>query len=279
MRAGIVRSDLGNGVYVSDIDSRSQYPYASVVHGQSRTLRKPTDDELSALVKANPLPVAITGLNTGTAVDSRLATGLSIKASRGGTFSTIPVGGTGAALKTTIAAQLNSGFASAGLPLSASVVGTNQLRVSTTRLGPDAYVEINSQGSAGFTGALNYVLGIAPGVFAAPSSKALLTALKASVYTGQRFDVGSGAISAAGVTVNTGAAVNYGLLGTGGFSGFQQKVADLVAPKLVDGGDVQLSFAKGVMSKVRSPGFVFNGVTGPGLYATLDDGVTPYTYP
>ncbi len=278
MRAGIVRSDLGKGVYVSDLDSRSQYPYASVVPGQARTLRRPTDDELLSLVKANPLPVAITGLNTSTAVDSRLATGLSIKASRGGTFSTIPVGGTGAALKTTIAAQLNSGFASAALPLSATVVGTNQLRINSTRTGEEAYVEIYSQGSAGYTGALNYVLGIAPGVFAAPTSKALLTALKSSVYTGQRFDVGSGALSAAGVTVNTGAAINYGLLGTG-FVPFKEKVADLVAPKFVDGGDVQLSFAKGVMSELRSPNYVFHGVTGAALYATLDDGVTPYTYP
>lgn len=278
MRAGIVRSDLGNGVALTDLDSRNQYPYASVVPGQSRTLRKPTDEEFLGLIKANPLPVAITGLNTATAVDSRLATGLSVKASRGATYSTIPVGGTAAALKTTIAAQLNSGFASAALPLTAVVVGSNQLRILSSRKGDDAYVEVNSQGSAGFTGALNYVLGIAPGVYDGPSDKALLSALKASVYTGQRYDVGSGAISAAGVTVNTGAAINYGLLGTGGFSGFQQKVADLVAPKFVDGGDVQLSFSEGVMSKVRSSGFVYKGVTGAALYATLDDGVTPYTF-
>lgn len=278
MRAGIVRSDLGHGVYVSDIDSRSQYPYASVVQGQSRTLRKPTDAELLNLVKANPLPVAITGLNTATAVDTHLATGLSVRVSRGATYSEVTIAGTGSALKTYIRDQLNSGFASAGIPLSASVVGTNQLRLTTTAKGEAAYVDISAQGSGGFTGALNTVLGIAVGTFAGPPQATMFAALKAAVYTGQRFDVGSGAISAAGVTVNTGAAINYALLGTGGFSGFQNQVADLVAPNLVAGGDVLLSFSKGVMSKLRDANYEFNGVTGAALYATLDDGVTPFTY-
>jgi len=278
MRIGIVRSDLGNGVNITDIDSRNQYPYASVVPGQSRTLRRPTDQEFLDLVKANPVPVAVTGLNTATGVDTRLATGLSIRVAAGSSYSTIPVGGTGAALKTTIAAQLNSGFASAGLPLQASVVGTNQLRIGSTRAGEGAYFEIGSQGSAGFTGALNYVLGISPRAYVGPSSKAMAAALKSAVYTGQRFDVGSGAVSAAGVNVGTGANINYGLLGTGLYP-FQQKVADLVAPKFVAGGDVLLSFAEGSMSKLRSSSYESNGVTGAALYATLDDGVTPFSYP
>ncbi len=277
MRAGIIRSDLGKGVYVSDIDSRSQYPYASVVGGQSRTLRRPADSEILDLVKANPLPVAITGLNTSTAVDSRLATGLSVKASAGGTYSTIPIGPTAAAQKTYIAAQLNSGFASAGLPLSASVVGVNQIRITTSRTGEDAYVAI--QGSGGNSGSLNFVLGMAAGAFAGPAQATLAAALLASVYTGQRFDVGSGAISAAGYTVNTGAPVNYGLLGTGGFSGFQSQVADLVAPQFVAGGDVLLSVAEGVISKLRDPNFYYDGVTGAALYVTGDDGTTPFSYP
>lgn len=276
MRAGIIRSDLGKGVYISDIDSRSQYPYASVVGGQSRTLRRPADSEILDLVKANPLPVAITGLNTSTAVDSRLATGLSVKASAGGTYSTIPIGPTAAAQKTYIAAQLNSGFASAGLPLSASVVGVNQIRITTSRTGEDAYVAI--QGSGGNSGSLNFVLGMAAGAFAGPAQATLAAALLASVYTGQRFDVGSGAISAAGYTVNTGAPVNYGLLGSG-FADFKETVADLVAPELVAGGDVLLSVAQGVMSKLRDPNFYYDGVTGAALYVTGDDGTTPFTYP
>ncbi len=278
MRVGIVRSDLGNGVYISDIDSRSQYPYASVVSGQSRTLRKPEDREFLDLAKANPLPVAITGLNTATAVDTRLATGMQLRAYAGVTYSTVTVGGTSAALKTTVRDQLNSGFASAGLPFSASIVGTNQLRITTTRTGEMAYAEISSQGSAGFTGALNYVLGISAGVADGPSQHTMAAALRNAIYSGSAFNVSSGAISAAGVTVNTGATVNYALLGSG-TAQFVAEVADLVAPSLVPGGDVLLSFAEGVMSKARASGFVHNGVTGAALYATEDDGFTPISYP
>jgi len=278
MRIGIVRSDLGQGVFIADIDSRNQYPYSSVVAGQSRTLRKPVDQELLSVIKANPLPVAITGQNVSTTVDTHLATGLSVRASKGATFTTVPVAGTGAALKTDIAAQLNSGFASAGLPLTASVAGTNQVRISTTRKGDGAYVEIGSQGSAGFTGALNFVLGISPVPAAAPSYNSLLAALKSSVYTGSIFNVASGAVTSAGVNVGTGANINFALLGTGA-APFVQKIADLVAPQFVEAGDVLLSFAKGEMSKFRSANYTIHGVTGAAIYATQDDGGTPFTYP
>ncbi len=278
MRVGIVRTDMGHGVYIADISSRDQYPYASAVRGQSRTLHRPVDSELLSVVKANPLPVAVTGLNTSTAVDTRLATGLSVRVSRGATFTTVPVSGTGAALKTDISAQLNSGFASAGLPLSASVVGTNQLRISSTRKGQAAYVEVNNQGSAGYTGALNFVLGVAAGALVGPSEAALLAALKSAVYSGAVFNVSSGAITNAGVNVNTGANINYALLGSGAAQ-FVTRVADMVAPVFVETGDVLLSFAEGAMSELRDPNFFYKGVTGAALYATSTGGATAFAYP
>ncbi len=278
MRVGIVRSDMGAGVYVADISSRNQYPYASAAHGQSRTFRKPVDSELLSVIKANPLPVAVTGLNTSTAIDTRLATGLSIRASKSASFTTIPVSPTGAALKTDISAQLNSGFASAGLPLSASVVAPNELRIQSVNKGPGAYVEVNSQGSAGFSGSLAFVAGLVAGPAAAPAAGVLLAALKSAVYTGSIFNVGATAVTAAGVTVNTGASANFGLLGSGS-SQFVEKVAELVAPKLFETGDVLLSFSKGNMADLRSPKYVLHGVTGAALYATQDDGGTPFSYP
>jgi hypothetical protein len=278
MRVGIVRNDLGQGVYLADLSSRNQYPYASAVRGQARTLRKPVDSELLSVIKANPLPVAVTGLNTSTAVDTRLATGLSVRASRGATFTTIPVSATGALLKTDISAQLNSGFASAGLPLAASVVSPNELRIQSVAKGPGAYVEVNSQGSAGYSGSLAFVTGLAGGPVVAPAPSALLAALKTAVYTGAIFNVGTAAVQAAGVTVNTGANINFGLLGTGSAQ-FVSSVAELVAPKLLETGDVLLSFAKGDMADLRKPTYVLHGVTGAAMYATDDGGATAYTYP
>ncbi len=279
MRIGIVRSDLGAGVYVADISSRNQYPYASAAHGQSRTLRKPVDSELLSVIRANPLPAATTGLNTSTAVDVHLATGLSIRASKGVTFTTVPISGTGAALKTDISAQLNAGFASAGLPILASVVGTNQIRLSSTRKGDGAYIEVNSQGSAGYTGALSFVLGVAAGPIAVPPQATLMAALKSAVYSGSVFNVGSGAIVNAGVHVNTGADINYSLLGLTGAAQFVNTVAELVAPKFVESGDVLLSFAKGNMADLRNPNYVLHGKTGAALYATDSVGATAYSYP
>lgn len=278
MRIGIVRSDMGAGVYVADISSRNQYPYASAVRGQARTVRKPVDSELLSVIKANPLPVAVTGLNTSTAVDTRLATGLSVRAVKGSAFTTIPVSPTGALLKTDISAQLNAGFATAGLPLTASVVSPNELRIQSVAKGPGAYVEVNSQGSAGYSGSLAFVTGLVAGPAAAPSTSALLAALKTALYTGAIFNVGATAVTAAGVTVNTGASSNFGLLGSGS-SQFVDKVANLVAPKLYETGDVLLSFAKGDLADLRKTTYVLHGVTGAAIYATQDDGSTPFSYP
>jgi len=272
MRVGIVRTDLGNGVYIADIASRNQYPYASAVPGQARTLHKPVDNELLSVIKANPLPAAVTGLNTSTAVDVHLATGLNIRASKGATFTTIPIAGSTGALKTAISAQLNSGFASAGLPIQASVVGTNQIRLSSTGKGDGAYIET-------YSGALNTALGLAAGPVAVPPQATLMAALKGAIYSGSVFNVASGTIVGAGVTVNTGAAINYGLLGVTGASKFVDTVAELVAPKFVESGDVLLSFSRGNMSKLRSPNYVLHGVTGPALYATDNVGATAYSYP
>ncbi len=279
MRVGIVRGDMGAGVYLADLSSRNQYPYASAVRGQARTLRKPVDSELLSVIKANPLPAATTGLNTSTAVDTHLATGLSVRVSKGATFTTVPVGGTGAALKTDISAQLNAGFASAGLPISAAVVGTNQIRLSSARKGDGAYIEVNSQGSAGYTGALSFVLGLAAGPVAVPPQATLMAALKSAVYSGSVFNVASGTIVNAGVNVNTGANINYALLGITGASKFVDTVAELVAPKLLETGDVLLSFAKGDMADLRKPTYVLHGVTGAALYATDNVGATAYSYP
>lgn len=279
MRIGIVRTDLGNGVYIADVSSRSQYPYASAVHGQSRTLRRPVDSDLLSVIKANPLPAATTGLNTSTAVDTRLATGLSVRTSKGATFTTVPIGGTGALLKTDISAQLNAGFASAGLQVSASVVGTNQIRLSSTRKGDGAYIEVSSQGSAGFSGSLAFAAGLAAGPVAVPPQATLMAALKSAVYSGSVFNVASGTLVNAGVNVNAGANINYALLGVTGAGQFVNTVAELVAPKFVESGDVLLSFAKGEVSKLLSPNYVLHGVTGPALFVTDSVGATAYGYP
>lgn len=280
MRLGIVRTDLGYGIHVDDLDSRNQYPYAEGPHGQARTFRRPTDAEFLGMVRDTPLPVAVTGLNTATAVDTRFATGgLALRSSPGGTFASVGVGGTSAALKTYVRDQLNAGFASGGLPYTASVVGTNQIRVTSTITGQAAYLEFQSQGSAGYTGALNFVLGIPQGTFAAAPQPSLAAALKSAVYTGAAFNVSTGAIANAGVTGPTGASQNFGLLATGALAAFRDRVAEAVAPAVVESGDVLLSFANGKISRLRSSSYTFKGVAGAALYATLDDGVTPYNYP
>lgn len=278
MRAGIVRTDLGKGVYIADIESRSQPSYSASKNGQSRQLRRPTDAELTAAIASVPAPVQITGTNTAATVDTTSDRTLRIRTSPIAAYNVIDVTANAALAKTTIRDELNAAFAAAGLALSASIVGTNQIRITSTgtNAGPTAYIQIDSVANGStLSTAVGFTVGgvTAQGVALAT----LLAAIKAAVYPT------STTINVAQATI-VGANAGFALLSGGNQTVLATKVADLVAPKLIETGDVMRSFAIGVLSKLRSATYRPDGdrvglPTGVAIAVVDDDGSTVFSYP
>ena len=275
MRVGMVRNDLGRGLYIADIESRSQPPGGLVhaPHGQSRNIRKPTDAELLSAILTG-MPQGVIGTDVAATVDTSTNADLRIRVHASSAYTLISVTAGLATAKTTIRNDLNAGFLAAGLPLVASVVGTNQLQISTfsPNDGVNAYLQIDTN----VLSTLNDVVGFAAGgvILQGTQPTALLAAVKAAVYpTPTTINVSSAAI--------IGADPGYAFLSPTGQTALVQRVADLVAPSLIETGDVLLSFYGGIISKARVATYRPDGAragkaTGIALACVHNDGVTAY---
>jgi hypothetical protein len=268
MRVGIVRSDITK-VFLSDVESRSQRCFSMEPPGQSRYLHKPSNAELLAVLNGYAY-LTIRGSNTTATVDTTVANGtkLNIRTSSTGAYTQVTVTSNAALAKTQIVTELNAAFRTAGLGLTARISGTNQITIDTTAKGPNAYVSISA--SSPSTGALHTVLGLS----AAATSGLSVASLKTAVYPS------SVTINVAPATIN--ALSTFSLMLTADQTSLDTAVADVVAPKIIETGMALLSFAYGVMSKLRSTSFRPGGVRGglpAGVCAAIveDDGSTVYS--
>jgi hypothetical protein len=277
MRVAPIRSDLGH-LYLDDVENASQRNFSSQAPGQSRYFHKPSDAELLGPLNQFGL-VTIQGTATGTTADTSGANAakLNIRASSTAAFSQVVVtAGTGVT-KAQLASDLNSGFASAGLPLAARVGSANQITIDTSAGGPAAYVEITASGPAG-AGAFQTAAGLSVG------SKAgiPLSSLKAVTYpTATSVNVSATAIN--GISGST-----FTLLSAAQQTALDNAVANVVAPSLVETGSVLLSFVYGKLAKLRSPNFIpgspqaatesrLGYATGAAVAIVANDGSTPFT--
>lgn len=271
MRVGIVRTDLGKGVYIADVESRVQRCFSHEPPGQSRTVRRPTDYELLEVISAYPVPSVLTGTDVNAAVDTTLNADLLIRAFPGVAFTTISVTAGIGTTKVIIRNDLNAAFVSNNLPFVASIVGVNQLRITTTVTGPNAYLEVDTN----VLSTLNDVVGFAAGgvVVAGDSYAAVLADVKTAVYpTLVTIDVSQATI--------IGANAGFALLSGPNQTALALAIADLVAPQFVETPMAVMSFAKGVISKMRVATFKPDGlVAGIAAAVVENDGVTVYTYP
>lgn len=275
MRIGIVRTDLGRGVYLADLASHNQYPYANGSPGEARTLRRPTDAEWDAALGAYPIPVLVVGTDTAATVDTTSNDTLRIRANPGDAFTVIAVTAGGTTAKTTIESDLNTAFGSNNLPFLASIVGTNQLQIESTITGPTAYLEIDTVANGS---TLSTAVGFAAGgvVLQGASLASLRAAVEAVVYSGTTFDVSEANI----ISADAG----FAELSAGDQTALATAIADIVAPQFVESGDVLLSFASGVLSVLRDANYRPDGdrvglPVGEAVYATENDGSTAFTYP
>lgn len=269
---------MGHGLHLDDLLPRNQYPYDSQVAGQSRVVRKPSDDELAAAVAAYPAPVSLTGTDANAAVDTSVNDTLRIRTNPDLAYTVIAVTAGAATAKTTIRDDLNTAFGTAGLGLLASVDGSNHLVITSVspNVGPGALIDVDSVANGS---TLNTAVGFAAGgvTVSGAATSALVSDIKTAVYpTSVTIDVSEATI--------VGANADLGLLSAGDKTALATAVADLVAPQFVETGDVLLSFAAGKLSKMRVASFQPGGTraglpAGIAVAAVENDGSTPFTYP
>lgn len=274
MRVGMVRTDLGRGVFIADVESRSLSNLAGNPPGQTRNVRRPTNTEWERVLALYPLPVAVTGTDMAVTVDTTVNNTLRIRTGGSSVYTVIVVTIGAATPKTTIVTNLNAGFTAAGLLLSASVVGTNQIRITSTgaNTGPYAFFQIDSVANGS---TLNTSVGFPVGGTSASgiTFAALQALLQTAVYpTSTTINVS---------TANIIAVSTINLLSVPNQTALVAAIAELVAPTFIETGAVLLSFSGGVISRIRSATFRPDGdragyATGLAVAVVAADGVTPF---
>jgi len=277
MRIGVVRDDMGRGLHLDGLLPRNQYPYDSQVAGQSRVIRKPSDDELSAAVAGHPAPVALIGSDTNASVDTSTNNTLRIRTNPGLAYTVIAVTSGATTAKTTIRDDLNTAFASNGLAVLASVDGSNRLVITSTspNVGPRALIDIDTIANGSI---LNTPAGFTDGAtLTGIATETLVSDIKTAVYpTSVTIDVSEATV--------VGANAVFANLSAGGKTALTAAIAELVAPYFVPTGDVLNSFANGKLATLRVAAFRPDGdragyPAGIAVAAVEDDGKTSITYP
>lgn len=275
MRVGIVRSDIGK-VYLSDVENRSQRSFSSEPAGQSRNFALPSDAQLLAVLNAKAVLSAKGNNASATSNTTGGNNVLRIKANPAAAFSVITVTSNASLSKAQLVADLNTGFQNAGLLLVATLLtgsDANKVQIDTVapNSGPGAKLQIDTTANGS---TLNAALH--SGWAASPPNLAGLavSALKAAVYpSATTINVASATITALSTFTDMQAAAQTALVNA---------VADAVAPSLVETGPVLLSFAYGVLSKLRSTSFQPGGSriglpAGVAVAIVANDGSTPFT--
>jgi hypothetical protein len=271
MRVGIIRADLGPyGIYLSDLESRVQRNFSSHPPGQSRQVHYATDSILDAVLTGVGV-VSVRGTDMAVAVDTTADNTLRIRKGSTDPYTVIAVPAGVATAKTAIRDALNNGFNNAFLPFVAEIIGTNQIQINSTapaNSGPTARLQIDTTG-AGST--LNTAVGFAAGGTILTGLS--VAALRAATFpTPLTIDVSTATITALST---------WALLNASQQAALVEAIAEAIAPRFVETGQALLSFAFGVLAKMRSasfqPGGPIKNILPPGIAAAIvtDDGVTP----
>ena len=273
MRVGIVRTDLGSyGLYLSDFESRVQRDFSSEPAGQSRQVHYATDAMLdAALVRVGV--VSERSIDIGVTANTAIDDTLRIRKNAADPFSVIVVPAGVVTPKTVIRDALNSGFSIANIPFVAEILGVNQIQINSTAIlnsGPTARLEIDSvvNGST-----LNTAVGF-------PVGGAVVTGLPVGVLRAVTYP--------APLIIDVSAPTILGLSTWALLSVPQQNIlveylAEVIAPRFVETGQVLLSFVDGILAKMRSPTFQPGGpvkaILPAGIAAAIlqDNGVTPFS--
>lgn len=273
MRIGVIRDDLGRGILLADLSSKTHRTFSHSPDGQQQTIGKPSDAEIASLLLQ--IPEAIKGSNTDATVDTSSNDTLRIKHNVG-SFRDITVTAGAATPKTTIAADLNADFTASNIPLVAKVETTNELIIQSTIGGTSIEIDSVANGSTLST-AVGFTVG---GESAVPPT---VSDFKSTFYpTSTTIDVSSTTIEGFGTISSILFADQLAPI---------LLIQETVAPFFVETGEVLLSYQAGVISKLRSasfrPGLQTNapslGTTftpnlpaGAAIVVLQNDGVTPF---
>lgn len=272
MRVGIVRTDLGPGIYVADVENRSQRGFSMEPPGQSRNTRRPTDNELTATLNEVAF-LSERGTDAGADADTSGGNNvLRIRQSATEAYAVITVTENANAAKTLLRNELNAGFKNNNLNFVAVLAGagTDQIQIDSIapNSGPSAFLDIDSIANGS---TLTTALGFTDGVNLVGLTVA---ALQTAVYpTGTTIDVSEATIAALSTFSELTAAQQTTLA---------DAVADDIAPQFVETGFALLSFVNGVMEKMVDPTFQPGGArvglpAGVAAAIVEDDGTTTFT--
>jgi hypothetical protein len=271
MRVGIIRTDLGPyGIYLSDLESRVQQNFSSHPPGQSRQVHYATDSILESLLINNAI-VTVTGNNGAATFNTTANNVLRIRATSTDIFASVSVTAAVGTPKTTIRDDLNAGFAAQGLPFNARVSSSNILSIDSVppnnRTGlPGGYIELDTDANGS---TLNIAFDAAWAA-APPSVTGLsVAALRAATFPGPlAIDVSSATILALST---------FSLLTAAQQAVLVDAIAEGIAPKIIETGNAVMSFAKGVLFKLRQPTFQVGSLpAGQAVVVLESDGVTPF---
>jgi hypothetical protein len=275
MRVGIVRSDIGK-VYLSDVESRSQRCFSSEPAGQSRNFAKPSDAQLLAVLNAKAI---LSAKGDNASATSNTTSGnnvLRIRASATASYTVITVTSNASLAKAQLVSEINTALVNAGLPIVATLLSgadANKVQFDTVapNSGPGAKLQIDTTANGSTLNAALHSTwaGSPPNL----SGMALAT-LQAAVYpSATTINVASATITALSTFASMQAAAQLSLV---------TSVQDAVAPALVETGPALLSFAYGVLSKLRSTSFQPGGAriglpAGVAAAIVANDGSTVFT--
>lgn len=275
MRVGIVRSDIGK-VYLSDVENRSQRCFSSEPAGQSRNFAKPTAAQLTAVLAAKAI-LSAKGDNASATSNTTSANNvLRIRASATAAYTVITVTSNAALAKAALVAELNAALVNAGLPIVATLLtggDANKVQFDTVapNAGPTAKLQIDTTANGSTLNAALHSTwaGSPPNL----SGMALATLVAAVYPSATTINVASATIVALSTFSSMQAAAQLALV---------TAVQDAVAPALVETGPALLSFAYGVLSKLRSTGFQPGGAriglpAGVAAAIVANDGSTVFT--
>lgn len=266
MRAGFVnRTDLPNGLHISDIENSSQRNFSSQPKGQSRIIKLPSSSQIQVAITSSAF-LSERGSNNVVTKDTSVNNTLRIRSSSSLSYSAITVTTGLTQPVATVIAELNIAFKNAKLPFLASLVGTGQVQLDTTSGDVDIDLDTIANGCT-----LSTALGFSDGITVTPLT---VSALRAVVYpTVTTIDVSSATITGLSTFVSLTTVQKTTLV---------DAIADVIAPGFIETSLVILSFANGVFGKAASASFQPGGsrITaspGPAIACLTDDGVTPFS--
>ena len=276
MHVGVIRGDLPGPIHLRDLEPVSQHNASVEPLGQEVYIGRPTNTEIAAILAnstygagaviegsdiSGDFPITINSSNDD----------LKVKTSASASFTTVLVAQAAYANLTTFLAAINAALVGTGITARAGTGSGSRVALESNTKGVDSYVAIDSTGNgsvfntpAGF--------GASAVTRTMPTAAAFITALNPVDGT---LNVSSTAINAVGASTSANA---LSLIPSA--RGTQARIANAIAPKIVETSVALESYLVGMIAQYRSASFNPDSrrglPNGAAIAVVQDDGSTAF---